>query len=64
MITVAEAAERLNLSPSALQRRCKAGKVPGAVLKGKTWLIPERSLSKIVRLRAPPALTGGRRNAC
>lgn len=33
--------------PSSLSRQCKLGKIPGAVLMGNTWLIPDEAIPDI-----------------
>ena len=40
-ITISEAAKKLNLSERSIRNYCQQGRIPGAVLKGKTWAIPE-----------------------
>ena len=39
-ISVAEAAKRWNLSERSVRNYCAIGKIPDAVLAGKTWKIP------------------------
>ncbi len=43
MMTVKEAAEHWHVSVRRVQELCRQGRVPGAVLFGKNWMIPEDS---------------------
>ena len=40
-LTTAEFAEKWNISQRRVAIYCKEGRIKGAVLKGRTWLIPE-----------------------
>ena len=40
-ISVSETAKRWKLSERSVRNYCAAGRIPGAVLEGKTWKIPE-----------------------
>lgn len=40
-ISVAESAKKWNVSERSVRNYCAEGKIPGAVLEGKTWRIPE-----------------------
>lgn len=40
-LTTAELAEKWNISQRRVAIYCKEGRIPGAVLKGRIWLIPE-----------------------
>ena len=40
-ISVADAAKKWNLSERSVRNYCAIGKIPNAVLAGKTWQIPE-----------------------
>ena len=40
-ISVAEAARRWALSERSVRNYCAQGRIPGALLTGKTWNIPE-----------------------
>lgn len=40
-LTTAEQAKIWNISQRRVAILCKEGRIDGAVLKGKTWLIPE-----------------------
>lgn len=42
-ITAKEAAEKWNISLRRVQDDCRKGKIPGAVLFGKSWMIPENA---------------------
>lgn len=39
-LTVAEIAERWQVSERSVRNYCSLGRVPGAILQGKTWIIP------------------------
>lgn len=54
-LTVSEAAEKWGISERSVRAYCNAGRVTGAVLNGKTWMIPE-SAQKPERKKksAPP----------
>jgi DNA (cytosine-5)-methyltransferase 1 len=39
-LTTTEMAEKWNITRRRIATLCKEGRVEGAVLKGKTWLIP------------------------
>ena len=39
-ISVEEAGKKLNLSARSIRNYCAQGRIPGAILSGKTWLIP------------------------
>ena len=41
MISVAECASRWGVAERTVRNYCANGRIPGAVIKGKTWLIPE-----------------------
>ena len=42
-LTVSEIAKKWNISERSVRNYCKQGRVKGAVLKGKTWIIPENA---------------------
>lgn len=42
-LTTAEYAKIWNISQRRVAIYCKEGRINGAVLKGKTWLIPENT---------------------
>ena len=42
-LTTAEYAKIWNISQRRVAIYCKEGRIDGAVLKGKTWLIPENT---------------------
>ena len=44
LASVAEIAVKWNVSERSVRNYCAAGRVEGAVLKGKTWLIPDNAL--------------------
>ena len=39
--TVSEIAKKWKISERSVRNYCQQGRVKGAVLKGKTWIIPE-----------------------
>lgn len=41
MISVVETAKKWNISERSVRNYCAQGRVPGAVLNGKVWSIPE-----------------------
>ena len=55
-LTIAEASQKFNLSERSIRNYCAQGRIPGAVLQGKSWLIPidaakpQRSNSKDANL--------------
>lgn len=57
-ISVAETAKKWNMSERSVRNYCALGKIEGAVLKGKTWSIPEHA-EKPARIngRTEPPLT-------
>ena len=56
-LSVAEIAEKWNISERSVRNYCAAGRVPGAFLTGKTWNIPEEA-EKPARIprRSPASL--------
>ena len=40
MISVKEAAKRWNVTERSVTGFCRDGKIPGAVKRGKAWMIP------------------------
>lgn len=40
-LTTSEMAQKWNISRRRISTLCSSGRIEGAVLKGKTWLIPE-----------------------
>lgn len=40
-LTTTEMAEKWNITRRRIATLCKEGRIEGAVLKGKTWLIPD-----------------------
>lgn len=43
-IGVSNMAEKWNVSERSVRNYCAAGKIPGAILEGKTWKIPENAI--------------------
>lgn len=41
VLTVTEIAKKWKISERSVRNYCHQGRVKGAVLKGKTWIIPE-----------------------
>ena len=52
MIPVAECASRWGVAERTVRNYCAKGRIPGAVIKGKTWKTGDGSLSSSVRLQA------------
>ena len=42
-LTTAEFAEKWDISQRRVAIYCKEGRIGGAVIKGRTWLIPENT---------------------
>jgi len=42
-LTTAEFAEKWNVSQRRVAIYCKEGRIQGAIIKGRTWLIPENA---------------------
>lgn len=42
-LTVSEIAKKWNISERSVRNYCQQGRVKGAELKGKLWLIPENA---------------------
>ena len=68
-ISVAEAAQKWGVSPRSARNYCAKGQIDGAVLRGKTWLIPfnaqkphkaeERTLLQVLRAEKDGKISGG-----
>lgn len=68
-ISVAEAAQKWGVSPRSARNYCAKGQINGAVLSGKTWLIPfnakkphkdeERTLLQVLRAEKEGKISGG-----
>ncbi|UZE93479.1 MAG: NYN domain-containing protein [Candidatus Nealsonbacteria bacterium] len=43
LLTITETSQLTGINPETLKKRCQSGSIPGAIKKGKTWLIPESS---------------------
>ena len=43
-LTTTEIAEKWNISRRRVATLCKEGRIEGAILKGKTWLVPNNSV--------------------
>ena len=41
VLTVSEIAKKWKISERSVRNYCQQGRVKGAVIKGKTWIIPE-----------------------
>lgn len=46
-ITIQQASKKFNLSTRSIRNYCNQGRIPGAKLSGKTWLIPKDSKKPI-----------------
>ena len=53
--SVIEAAKKWNLSQRSVRHYCAEGRVPGAVLVGKLWMIPEDAEKPIRKIRSDAA---------
>lgn len=42
-LTTTEMAEKWNITRRRVATLCKEGRIKGAILKGKTWLIPDNA---------------------
>lgn len=51
MLSTREVAARLGAHPRTVQLWCEAGRLPGAQMVGRTWVIPEASLTAFERPR-------------
>lgn len=40
LLTTTEMSKQWNISRRRIATLCKEGRIPGSILKGKTWLIP------------------------
>lgn len=43
LLTTTEMSEKWSISRRRISTLCKEGRIDGAVLKGRTWLIPENT---------------------
>lgn len=43
-LTTVEMSEKWNITRRRIAELCKEGRIEGAVLKGKTWLLPENTV--------------------
>ena len=43
-LTTVEMSEKWNITRRRIAELCREGRIDGAVLKGKTWLIPENAV--------------------
>ena len=44
-LSVSQVAKKWNMSERGVRKYCAEDKIPGAFLTGKTWNIPERTVS-------------------
>ena len=51
-ISVSDAAKKWNISERSVRNYCAEGRVSGAVLVGKTWMIPESAVKPIRKTRS------------
>ena len=54
-ISVGEAAKKWNISERSVRNYCAEGRVSGAVLVGKIWMIPEGAEKPIRKTRSDAA---------
>ena len=54
-LTTVEAAKKWNISSRMAAYYCEAGRVKGAVKKGKSWLVPSSAAKPVDKLRPAPA---------
>lgn len=54
-ISVSEAAKKWNISARSVRNYCAAGRVPGASLMGKIWMIPEDAEKPLRKTRSDAA---------
>ena len=54
-ISVTEAAKKWDISERSVRNYCAAGRVSGAILVGKTWMIPENAEKPIRKTRSDAA---------
>ena len=54
-ISVIEAAKKWSISERSVRNYCAEGRVPGAVLVGKIWMIPENAEKPIRKIRSDAA---------
>lgn len=54
-ISVSEAAKKWNISERSVRNYCAEGRVAGAVLVGKIWMIPEGAEKPIRKIRSDAA---------
>ena len=47
-VNVNEIAAKWNLSERSVRNYCAHGKIPGVILDGKTWRIPEDAVKRCV----------------
>ena len=60
-ITVSQYAELHNLSERTVRNWCSEGKMDGAFLSGKTWIIPaDTPLPRKGKRRVSPLMKGGK----
>ena len=46
-VSAEEVAKKLGISVRRIQQLCSSGKVDGAIIEGKSWLLPEKSVDTI-----------------
>lgn len=51
-VNVNEIAAKWNLSERSVRNYCAHGKIPGVILDGKTWRIPEDAVKPVRKKRA------------
>jgi uncharacterized LabA/DUF88 family protein len=58
MLTLNEASKITGVNKETLKKACQSGGIKGAVVKGKTWIIPENSLLGYTRKKAGVYIDG------
>ncbi len=58
ILTIVEASKLTGIKIETLKKRCQSNLIPGAIKKGKTWLIPQSSLAGFARLRSGVFMDG------
>ena len=54
LLTTNEMSKKCNISRRRIATLCKDGRIPGSIIKGKTWLIPKdapKPMTHVVPLR-------------
>ena len=54
VLGVADVADRYGVNPRTVRRWCAEGRLPGAKLKGRVWLIPADALKEFKQPKPGP----------